>query len=146
MTIKIVEIGKYMRSTMFNINCYIENEIIKYGIKHGQFDYFLLIYENYSITQNEIAKLRNVGKASVTKALKILEEKKLIKRVVDKKDKRVVHCYISELGKSIINNLINVNTQLDGVLLKHFSDEDKEKYLNLLKKLHANSHKLLPRK
>lgn len=77
MTINIVEIGKYMRSTMFNINCYIENEIVKYGIKHGQFDYFLLIYENHSITQNEIARLHNIGKTWRYKSFEDIRRKNL---------------------------------------------------------------------
>lgn len=49
-----------------------------------------------TITSNEGHYYINVSKASVTKALKILEEDSYIRRTLDKNNRRNVLCYVTE--------------------------------------------------
>lgn len=136
------DFGKLIRTITSNINCYIGSEIEKYGIKQGQFEYFLLIYSSPGINQLELARLKNVGKASVTKALKILEEDGLIRRISDEKDKRNILCYITEKGEMIVDDLIDVKANGEKELFKGFKDEDKQVFYKYLSLLHHNSEAL----
>lgn len=83
------DFGKLIRTITSNINYYIDSEIEKYGIKQGQFEYFFLICSSPGINQLELARLKNVGKASVTKALKILEEAVLLGEFQTRKIKEI---------------------------------------------------------
>lgn len=132
---EIKEYGKMLRSILANVNNYIGSQVEQYGIKQGQYEYFLLIYSSPGINQLEIARLKNVGKASVTKALRILEEDGFIKRITNENDRRNTLCFIAEKGESIVENLINVKRKTEEDLFKGFNKEDKEifyKYLSLL--------------
>lgn len=102
------DFGKMIRSTLSNVNSYISAQVEEYGIKQGQFEYFLLIYSSPGINQLELAKMKNVGKASVTKALKILEDDGFIKRITDEKDRRNILCYITGKGEAIAENLVTI--------------------------------------
>ena len=74
------DFGKLMRSVNLNMTKYISKHIEVYGIKYGQMDYFLMIHGKPAINQLDVAKASNVGKASVTKAVKILDDQGYQKR------------------------------------------------------------------
>lgn len=133
------DFGKLIRAITANINLYIGSSIEQYGIKRGQFEYFLLIYSSPGINQLELARMKNVGKASVTKALKILEEGDFIYRLQDEKDKRNFRCYISEDGKSIVNHLMQVKIEAEKEVFKGFTEQDKRALFEYLKQMHENS-------
>lgn len=90
----------------------------------------------------ELAKLKNVGKASVTKALKILEEEGFIKRILDENDRRNILCYITEKGASIVGGLMDVKDSAENKMFKNFQEQDKEKLYEYLSKLYFNSKML----
>jgi DNA-binding MarR family transcriptional regulator len=136
---EIKDYGKILRSIIANINNYISSQVEKYGIKQGQYEYFLLIYSSPGINQLELARLKNVGKASVTKALKILEEDGFIKRVTDKNDRRNILCFITEKGEAIVEDLINVKRNVEEELFKGFNEEDKDIFYEYLSLFHKNS-------
>jgi len=135
----INDYGKMLRSIIANVNNYIGSQVEKYGIKQGQYEYFLLIYSSPGINQLELARLKNVGKASVTKALKILEDDGFIKRVSDQNDRRNILCFITEKGEAIVEDLINVKRNAEEDLFKGFNEEDKDIFYNYLSLFHKNS-------
>lgn len=139
---KASEFGALIRGITSNVNIFISSKIEKHGIKQGQFEYFLLIYSTPGINQLELARLKNVGKASVTKALKILEDDGFIRREADVKDRRNTLCFISENGEKIVHELINVKTNVEAEIFEGFADEDKDMFFKYLSKLYKNSEKL----
>lgn len=132
-----------IRAITSNTNNYIGAKIEKYGIKHGQFEYFLLIYSSPGINQIELAKLKSVGKASVTKALKILEDEGFIRRVSDDLDKRNTLCYITEKGEIIADDLLQIKSEAEKVLFDRFTEDGKEALYKHLFLLHQNSEMLV---
>lgn len=137
------DFGKMIRSTLSNVNSYISAQVEEYGIKQGQFEYFLLIYSSPGINQLELAKMKNVGKASVTKALKILEDDGFIKRITDEKDRRNILCYITGKGEAIAENLVTIKKEAERDLFVGFNDNDKEMFYNYLSLFHENSVTLI---
>lgn len=139
------DFGKLIRGITSNVNNYISEKIEPYGIKQGQFEYFLLIFMSPGINQLELGKLKHVGKASVTKALKILEEDGFIKRVNDSNDKRNTLCYVSEKGEKIAEHLIKIREIAETEMFIGFTESERVELFNYLKKLMKNSEGLLER-
>lgn len=137
------DFGKLIRTMTANINLYISKNIEQYGIKQGQFEYFLLIFMSPGINQLELARMKNVGKASVTKALKILDEGGYIKRVQDENDKRNYLCYVSEKGDAIVDHLMQIKYRAEKIIFKDFSEQDQEKLFQYLDLMHLNSVSLV---
>lgn len=137
------DFGKLIRTMTANINLFIGANIEQYGIKQGQFEYFLLIFSFPGINQLELARMKNVGKASVTKALKILDEGGYILREQDENDKRNYRCYVSSKGEAIADHLIQVKKNAESKIFEEFSEQDKEVLFKYLKLMCGNSVSLV---
>lgn len=140
---KIEHIGTLIRNITANVNEYISNNISDYGIKQGQFEYFLLIYSHPGINQYELSRLKGVGKASVTKALKILENDGFVERKTNVEDKRNIKCFITEKGSSIVNDLMKIRKNTEADLFMNFTQEEKDMFQASLEKLYINSKGLI---
>lgn len=137
------DFGKIIRAITLNTNQYIGTRIEKYGIKQGQFEYFLLINACPGINQLELARLKSVGKASATKALKILEVEGFIRRVIDEKDRRNMLCYITAKGEMLAEDLIKIKADAESVLFRNFTEQDIEALYKRLSLLLVNSEHLM---
>ncbi len=69
-----IELGILIRGIIVNVNLFISSKVENHGFKHCQYEYFLHIFSSPDINQMELARLKNVEKASVTKALKIVDD------------------------------------------------------------------------
>ena len=138
-----MDFGSHIRGITANVNRFISNKLVKYGIRQGQYEYFMFIYANPGINQLELARHKNVGKASVTKAVRILEENGFVYREVDENDKRNYRCHITKKGEEIIDGIKSVRSAAERELFKGFSKEDKGTLFMYLVKLHTNSEELV---
>ena len=139
---KAIEYGALIRGITSNMNEYIREVCFEHGIKYGQFEYFIIIVMTPGINQLEISKIKNVGKASVTKTLKQLEKDQFIIRKVDQTDKRNIRCFVSGKGKKIADTLIVISSKIESNLFFNFSDKEKSKFYEYLLKLNKNSENL----
>jgi DNA-binding MarR family transcriptional regulator len=137
------ELGVLIRGITANVNIFISSKVEKHGIKQGQYEYFLLIFSIPGINQLELARLKNVGKASVTKALKILEDNGFVRRETDENDRRNTLCYITEKGEKIVDDLMGIKTKAEEELFKGFKNEDIEVFYKYLMLLNQNSKALV---
>lgn len=134
--------GRLLRKTIRNIDKYIDTLAKPYGIGNGQFEYFLMIAGTEGISPNALAEQMNVGKASVTKAIKQLEKVGFVERTANKKDGRAVNLSTTDLGKSIIVELEDFRVKMIGTLFADFTEEEKADLVKLLTKLYKNSEKM----
>ena len=137
------DFGKMLRSILSNVNSYIGLNVEKHGIRQGQYEYFLLICRSPGINQLELSRLKNVGKASVTKALKILEDDGFINRYTDENDRRNILCHATEKGEAIVEDLIRVKQNAERKLFAGFNEKDQEFFYEYLSKFHKNSADLI---
>jgi len=142
---KAMAFGALIRGITANINYYIGEKIEPFGVKQGQFEYFIQIYMNPGINQLELARTKNVGKASVTKAIKILEDQGFVKRRVDPKDRRNIRCFITDAGKDIVENFLKVQEDIQENIFLDFTEDEKNQFYMSLEKLHRNSTLLIER-
>lgn len=136
-------LGKYIRGMTSNVNQYIEKRMAPHGLGHGQFEYFVLIASNEGINQNDIAKIKNVGKASVTKAIKILEKEGLIERTIDEKDKRNFKLYCTNKGKAIVQSFSSYQSEVEETVFDGLSSDEVQQLYRFLGQMYKNSFKLI---
>ncbi len=139
-----IEYGALIRSITSNLNNYIGKACQEHGIQQGQFEYFLIIAWQPGINQLEIARKKNVGKAAVTKALKILESDGFIVRTIDSNDKRNIICHLTKKGEGIMPILKNISANIQGQLFQGFQDKDMTLFYEYLCRLVVNSSQLQP--
>ncbi len=84
----------------------------------------------------DIAKAQNISTPAVSRTLSRLEQKEYIKRIIDKSDRRNTYIEVTDRGKSAFYSDIHTVGDFMDNSLKHLSDEDVEKLVVLMKKLH----------
>jgi DNA-binding MarR family transcriptional regulator len=105
------------------------------GLYPGQPEVLRIISENDGITQVELSHLTNREAATVTRAIQRLESNNLIIRELDPLDKRKIHLYISDKGKSMIAKIKALMEESTQFLSSELTDEEIEFLIGILEKI-----------
>jgi DNA-binding MarR family transcriptional regulator len=111
---------------------YLSKELMEYGLGSGQFSFLLLLQHKEGVSQDHIAHTLHVDKATTTRAFKKLEKEGYITRKRDPEDRRRYNIYLTEKGRTIYPVLLNISSVWTDILLKDFSDEEKDLFFGLL--------------
>ncbi|MEA5092923.1 hypothetical protein SDC9_51576 [bioreactor metagenome] len=97
------------------------------------------LYENQSkLTMRQIAQIIGKDKSTVTPLVNKLVTLGYIKKEKKELDKRVTYIILTERGKEIEAKFNAISREVSMTAYKGFSTEEKEIFLNLLKKLNDN--------
>lgn len=118
---------------------YMAKELEAYRIGSGQFDFLMVLYHEDGISQEKLAKILKVSKATSARAIQNLEKEGYVYRQRDESDLRAYKVYLTEKGKEMRDIIFKKLTSFVDTLLSDFTFEEK-KILRLL--LHKASIKL----
>ena len=119
----------------FYINNHIKNET---DILPSQYYMLLFLYYEMGETQSDIAKACLMDRSGVSRAFKDFEEKGLIIREVDDKNKRAYKITLTEKGIDTAEFLIQKETEWDKMICEEL-DISREDLLKLLSKISLKS-------
>ncbi len=86
------------------------------------------------------------SKAGITQKTKSLETQGLIKRNIDKKDKRVWHFVLTSKGKKALQNILPLHKKAAKHLYCKFSKKEKNQALSFLKAIERHLHFVISKK
>ena len=102
------------------------------NIRPPQFAVLKLAYYNPGLKQIELTNILNKKHANIVTLLDELEERGLITRVADSKDKRSRVLNLTDKGKSLTKKLIERYKSLDKNLDKAFGQRQRKELIRLL--------------
>lgn len=137
----IDSIGRYISILYRSGAMYFNKNFNSVNIGSGQYAFLLFLVNNEGVTQEEMSCKLCIDKGTTAKALKKLEEEKLVKRTVDENDKRAYRVYLTDEGKDIIEDIRNVLIEWNDILTSDFTEEEKKMALNLLQRMVENKNK-----
>lgn len=105
----------------------------KYGLTYTQYIAMLVVWEHEKITVKEMGQKLHLDSGTLTPVLKKLLSMELIEKYRDKNDDRVVVVEISEKGKELKDEIIEVPEQMYCKLGKNI--EEARELKRLLDKL-----------
>jgi len=91
--------------------------------------------------QNDLAFITNRSKTSLTRLINTMEKKELVFRVASKKDKRINHIYLSNLGKGTFLKAIPIINKIMKDLQKGIPTNDLLAAMDVLSKIQKNIDK-----
>jgi len=97
-----------------------------------QFNALLAIREFGPLTMGDLGKHLFVACSTATDLADRMEAAKLVERIRDKKDRRVVRLQLLPRGEDVLNEVIAERQSFIGEVLKDYSDEE---YVELLRSL-----------
>lgn len=113
---------------------YMVKELEDYRIGSGQFDFLMVLYHKDGVSQESLAKILKVSKASSTRAIQSLEKEGYVYRQRDENDHRAYKVYLTEKGKEIRDVVLEKLISFVDTLLSDFTPEEKEFFRQLVQK------------
>jgi DNA-binding MarR family transcriptional regulator len=125
---------------------YMAKELEDYGIGSGQFDFLMVLYRKDGISQETLAKILKISKATSTRAIQSLEKEGYVYRKRDENDLRAYKVYLTEKGTEIRDVILEKSIYFVDTLLSDFTHEEKEIFRQLIQKASYQFHetKLTP--
>jgi DNA-binding MarR family transcriptional regulator len=115
-----------------------ERQVLReHGLSFASFSTLFIVWIWGPIETREIARSQSVSKATITSLLDTLEERGLVRRVVNKSDRRLVIVELTKAGKSQIEWVFPKFNQGETELAAALSEEEQQILAHLLRKVVA---------
>lgn len=108
------------------------------GLTPGQPKILDYLKNHDGCVQKEIARGCHIEPASITVILKGMESKGYIERKMLGGDRRSLYVFLTDKGKQYVEYLNEKFDKVESVALKNFSDDEKEKFNDLLMRVYEN--------
>ncbi|AKL96518.1 transcriptional regulator [Clostridium aceticum] len=108
------------------------------GLHRGQIHLLFHISKNDGVIQRDLAELMDMRPSSLTEMLTHLEQNSLIERRQNEKDRRVIHVYLTDAGKTAVSGFVQDNDNLAASLFNCLTTEEMEKMLEIVTKINTN--------
>ena len=136
--INIQTLGYFLFRSLTSMIRLLNYELSQSGfeIQYPQFAILMILSKKEGLSQSEIKDIVDRDKASVSRNLNYLVEKGYVKRrAYDGKTKLI---YLTEKGKDTIPYLYRIARKNQEISLQGFSEEEKKKIIEGLRKIYLN--------
>ena len=83
-----------------------------FDLKPAQLDVLMNLYRHPGMSQHDLARKLLVGRSNITMLLPQLEQRALVRRDSDEKDRRVLRLYLSQSGEALLMRALEVHMAL----------------------------------
>ena len=117
-------------SNLYTLRVRIEAENL--GIKNAYRTLLTQLYVKDGGTQLDLAEKTGMKAPTVSITLRKMEKDGLVDRVVDEKDLRKTHVYLTDKGKKTTEDLKAAIDRINEGFVKGLTDEEKDKFIERL--------------
>lgn len=117
---------------------YITKELEKLNIGSGQYIFLLCLYKKDGVSQECLSEALGIDKGTTARAISHLVKEGYLTREVDPEDRRLYRVFLTEQAISVKPQLRAVLLEWRDILLKGFSETEKDTALEILDKMAAN--------
>lgn len=130
-------LGPWIGKTFKMIDAYIDNvlQINDIDLTRKQWLVLNFVYANHGINQNELAKMVERDKTSITRFIANLEKKDFIKKIILPEDKRTNALFLTENGKALVEKATPIVNQAVLKLQQNLKSTEIEQTISVLKKI-----------
>lgn len=132
--IKIKSIPRLIMGIGRHLKIRMDEKLSQYNLTISQFRVLAYLWEhgNQKINQKQIHEFLEIKPSSMTKLVRLLQEKDLIRKEADPDDSRNKIICLTEKGLEIKRICIENMKQAESYLLQDFSKEEVEQFLHML--------------
>ncbi len=121
---------------------FLFNEIEKFGITGGQFQFLMGLSREDGITQEELANSFHMNESTIARALRKLEDAGMVQRKVDENNRRRKIITVTKKGKNAVDNVRKADEKWEE-RIKSLSTDEKDKLKEILSALAIESTELM---
>ncbi|WP_406533848.1 MarR family winged helix-turn-helix transcriptional regulator [Methanobrevibacter sp.] len=111
---------------------YLNKKVKDENLSFGLYPLLIKIYQTDGIIQEQLAQIFHLNESTITRNLKKLEEKGFIKRIPDKRTKRIK---ITDKGAKTARKVMDYDEMWDEKIKEIIGDKEYDNFKNTLKKI-----------
>ena len=127
-------------------NTHLGNRIFEKMLKDSGVDAFsgaqgrilYVLWENGTLSVSQICKLTSLANSTMTVMLDQMEDRKLITRVRNEKNRKQILVTLTEKARMYKKEYDNISDKMNSLTYKGFSEEELLMYENMLLRIKAN--------
>jgi MarR family transcriptional regulator, organic hydroperoxide resistance regulator len=119
------------------MNQYLAREIAALDIKPPHLDILVNLYRFEGLTQQELARKLLVGRSNMSMLLPQMEKRNLITRQGDATDRRVLRLFLTDQGRVLTEQAMEIQTQVIGQLMEASTLEECAGVADVMERLTA---------
>ena len=100
----------------------------------------MVLSDEQGVTQDHLAGVFLIDKGSIARAVNVLEEKGIVKRVTDENNRRAVRLYLTEAGEKLIPDVVKIDREWEEAAFSGLTEEERKQARTLLCKISENSY------
>jgi DNA-binding MarR family transcriptional regulator len=135
---KQLETWSLFRKTFAKLQRIAEDDLRKYGTTPSQFSILWNLSVEESTPMSELSKQSACVNSNITSIIGRMEERGLVKRIQDRKDRRVVRVELTEEGKKLYNQTVAQHKEFLVKMLECYTEEELEILNKLLDKVYEH--------
>lgn len=138
------DLTKSLGFALINTSMRIKDELRKafkekaYDVTPDQFAVLIKLWNKDGLSQKEICERTLKNKSNLTRILDSMEKRGLINRETNKEDRRSFSIYLTNKGKEIQAELIDIAIKTHEKIFKDITDEDKKYLFRILEDISKN--------
>jgi len=122
-----------------SIHHFFKAQLAPFGVTPGQYAVMKCLWDEDGKTAKQIAELLFLDGSTITGVLDRIEQKGLIEKQVDPRDRRAIRVMLTDAGRSLEEPLTQVIIEANQKALVNFNDIEGESLKSLLHKLNPGS-------
>ncbi len=114
----------------------------KFGLSVPEWRIVCILAEYPGVTADDICKRTQIEKSVVSRAVSRLFRQRVLKREIDKEDKRRFRLFLSDKGFSVYEKVIPVAIDYEERLISKLTQKERQSLDSILKKLQKEADEL----
>lgn len=141
------QVGVYLNQVHYQFKLLFQKQFALRGLDLTAEQYLVLdlLWDEGTLTQQEIANRMEKDKNSVTKFINALEAKKLLCRINDKQDRRRNHIVLTPEGEALKDVVTASAVETAELIYKDISQTELEAFVATLKHMGENLKESIPK-
>jgi len=134
------QIGYYLKMIHNSMENIKNKNLEKIGLTSSQCEIllYLCLKKDIEVNQRDIEKNFNLSNPTINGILNRLEYKKFITRNISDKDSRCKNIKVTKEALELYSKMENVAKQMEYILTKDITEEEKEVVFRVIKKMYDN--------
>jgi len=108
------------------------------GISYDQYMVINSVYKKQGVTQSHVAEVTRKEPASISRIVKLLENKEIIERVPDRSNRRAKRLYLTPRGKEIHSKATRIFNTIAKDGFEGVYEQEINLFVRILEKVHLN--------
>jgi DNA-binding MarR family transcriptional regulator len=133
-------LGPWLGKTIKMLACLVNDVLVENQIDltREQWVFLVKLHKKDGISQHELASITERDKTSLTRFVKTMERKNLVKRKVSESDKRIKLVCLTEKGKEVYKKSLPIMQKTIQELQQGLSELEVQMVISILQKFQTN--------